>query len=245
MGQLDGKVALITGASRGQGEAEARAFVRNGARVLITDILEPEGNALAAELGERARFTRLDVTSEADWAAAVELAMQAFGRLDILVNNAGTIFSRSIEETTLEMYSSVIDINQVGTFLGMRSVVAPMRAAGGGAIVNISSTCAHKGVPGYVAYTASKFAVRGMTKVAALEFAQYGIRVNSIDPGLIDTNMTRDLPAGFVDAVLPGIPMRRLGTVREIADMVLFLASDASSYCTGSAFVIDGGDLTD
>lgn len=245
MKQLDGKVALITGAARGQGAAEARLFVKEGAKVVIADILDAEGLQLAEELGDAAVYQHLDVTQPEDWAAAVSAARECFGRLDILVNNAGVLLCGSIETLSLETYRKVIDINQVGCWLGMKSVLSAMKEAGGGAIVNISSAAGLEGVADNSAYCASKFAIRGMTKVAALEFGRFNIRVNSVHPGGIDTEMVKN-PAFSEEeaaATYQGLPLGRVGRVDEVSELVLFLASERSSYSTGSEFVIDGGLL--
>lgn len=242
MGRLSGKVAIITGAARGQGEQAARLFVREGARVLLTDVLDEAGEALAAELGPSARYLRLDVSREDDWARAVS-AVAELGPLNVLLNNAAVVFARSIADTTLEDYQRVIGINQVGTFLGMRSVIEPMKRAGGGSIINVSSIDGLQSKNGLVAYSASKWAIRGMTKTAALELGQFGIRVNSIHPGGIDTLMGN--PAGIATAdldryyTLQAIP--RVGQPVEVAWMAVFLASDEASYCTGSEYPVDGG----
>ncbi|MEX0874155.1 MAG: glucose 1-dehydrogenase [Actinomycetota bacterium] len=243
-GTLDGKVAIITGASRGQGEAEARLFVDEGAKVLLTDVLDEQGAAVADELGDAAVYRRLDVTDEESWTAAVGVAVDRWGRLDVLVNNAGIGEGGPIEFTTLESYRRVVDVNQIGVFLGMRSVIAPMRdSGGGGSIVNISSVDGMLGMAWVVAYVASKFAVRGMSKTAAIELGQYGIRVNSVHPGGVDTPMIH--PEGF-EGFDPGvmftkIPLGRIGMPADIARVVLFLASDASGYVTGTELVVDGG----
>ena len=189
MGRLDGKVALISGAARGQGEAEARRFVAEGARVVLGDVLETECRTVEESLGDAARAIRLDVTREDDWSRAVETALDAFGRLDVLVNNAGIVRTGAIESTSLEDYRAVVDVNQIGTFLGMRAVVPAMREAGGGSIVNISSNAGMEGVQGVIGYVASKWAIRGMTKSAALELGRYGIRVNVVCPGGVATPM--------------------------------------------------------
>lgn len=244
MGRLAGKIALITGAARGQGAAAARRFVAEGARVVIADVIEDEGKQLADELGDAAVFQRLDVTDEAAWAVAVERAQDEFGGLNVLVNNAGVLHFSRIEETTLDDYQRVIGVNQIGTFLGMRSVVEPMRVAGSGSIVNLSSVEGMAGMPFLVAYTASKFAIRGMTKVAALELGKDGIRVNSVHPGMIDTKMVSDAAGGVeIDTswVAKKVALGRVGQPSEIAELVLFLASDESSYCTGAEFIADGG----
>lgn len=244
MGRLAGKVALITGAARGQGAAAARRFVAEGAKVVIADILDTDGKQLADELGDAAVFQHLDVTDEGEWKHAVQRAVTEFGSLTVLVNNAGILHFSALADTTLTDYERVIRVNQIGTFLGLRSVVRPMREAGGGSIVNVSSVEGLAGMPFLVAYTASKFAIRGMTKVAALELGQDGIRVNSVHPGMIDTHMVADALGGHeldTSWVQKKIPLGRVGEAREIADLVLFLASDESSYSTGSEFVADGG----
>lgn len=245
MSRLAGKVALITGAARGQGAAEARRFVAEGAKVVIADVLESEGRALAAELGEAARFQPLDVTNPEQWQAAVEVTQAQFGKLDVLVNNAAILRMAPLEHCSLEDYKRVIEVNQVGCWLGMKSVVAAMRQAGGGSIINVSSTAGMEGVAYGTAYSASKFAVRGMTKAAALELGASGIRVNSVHPGGIDTVMSRPPEMADFDPaqVYKGLPIPRIGQPEEVANLVLFLASDESSYCTGSEFIIDGGML--
>jgi 3alpha(or 20beta)-hydroxysteroid dehydrogenase len=236
MKRLEGKVALITGGARGQGEAEARRFVAEGARVVIADVLDDAGRRVAAELGDAARFQHLDVTSKADWQAAVQATLAQFGRLDILVNNAAILKLVPIESCSLDDYRKVIDVNQVGCWLGMKTAVAALKDAGGGSIVNVSSTAGMEGVAGGSAYVSSKFAVRGMTKAAALEFGRYGIRVNSVHPGGITTPMTAGLPKDRYDDQL--IP--RQGTPAEVTALVVFLAAEAT-FSTGSEWVIDGG----
>lgn len=245
-GRLAGKVALITGAARGQGAAAARRFVAQGATVMIADVLDEPGKALADELGDAAVFQHLDVTAEQDWAAAVTAVNSAFGPLRVLVNNAGILRFGAIEQTSLADYERVVRVNQFGTFLGMRAVIATMREAGGGSIVNLSSVEGLGGMPYLVAYSASKFAIRGMTKVAAMELGEANIRVNSVHPGMIDTAMVREVfgeNADSVDLSPAGarVALRRVGQPEEIADLVVFLASDESSYCTGAEFVADGG----
>lgn len=242
MGRLTGKVALITGGARGQGGAAARRFVEEGAQVLIGDVLDEEGKALADEIG--AAYQRLDVTSEEDWTSAVERAEAEFGPVTVLVNNAGILHFSELAATTLADYERVIRVNQIGTFLGMRSVVEPMTRAGAGSIVNMSSVEGLAGMPFLVAYTASKFAIRGMTKVAALELGAKGIRVNSVHPGMIDTKMVSDAAGGAeIDSswVAKKVALARTGQPGEIANLVVFLASDESSYSTGAEFVADGG----
>jgi len=241
MGRLDGKVAIVSGAARGQGEAEARLFADEGAKVVLGDVLDEEGGTVAKDIGDAARFVHLDVSKEADWAAAIGAARE-LGPLNVLVNNAAIIRPAAIEDTTLDEYRAVIDVNQIGCFLGMRSAIAPMREAGGGSIVNISSIDGIGSKNGLLSYSASKFAVRGMTKTAAIELGQYGIRVNSIHPGGVNTAMGN--PLGDAEAIAPAFerfPIPRIGEPIEIAYMALFLASAEASYCTGAEFVVDGG----
>jgi len=244
MGRLDGKVALISGAGRGQGAEHARRFVAEGARVVLGDILDGEGRALAVTLGAQAHYVHLDVTSETDWAAAVAATIGQYGRLDILINNAGIIRVGALADTSVEDYLQVIRVNQLGCFLGMRSVIGALRTAGGGSIVNTSSIHGMQGVPGIFSYVASKFAIRGMTKAAALELGHAGIRVNSVHPGLIDTAMIRDdLPVIDQNGLFDKLPIPRIGTTADVAHLMVFLASDESSYCTGGEFVVDGGSI--
>jgi 3alpha(or 20beta)-hydroxysteroid dehydrogenase len=249
MGRLDGKVALITGGARGMGKSHVRHFVAEGARVVLGDVLDDRGEYVAAGLGPDAcRYAHHDVTSEAGWAAAVAMATEAFGRLDVLVNNAGVLKFARIAEMPLDDFRRILEVNAVGCWLGMKAVIEPMKAAGGGSIVNISSIEGFTGAPGLSAYSASKFAVRGMTKVAAQELAQFGIRVNSVHPGGVLTRMTLE-QAGTSDhvdgeAFLRSLPMARFAEPVEISRLVAFLASDESSYSTGSEFVADGGILS-
>jgi 3alpha(or 20beta)-hydroxysteroid dehydrogenase len=240
--RLADKVALITGGSRGMGAAEARLFVEHGAQVAIADVLDAEGEVLAKELGPSARYIHLDVTDEQSWAACVDDVVQSFGALDVLVNNAGIASLAPIVDTTTEEYLRVVGVNQLGVFLGIRTAIPAMTTAARASIVNISSIEGIAGSPATIAYSASKFAVRGMTKVAAIELAPLGIRVNSIHPGGVRTPLLD--PIGGVNLaarVEPLIPMKRLAAPEEIALLALFLASDESSYCTGSEFVADGG----
>ena len=241
MGKLDGKVALVSGAARGQGEAEARLFAREGASVALGDVLDEDGERVAASIvdtGGQALYGHLDVRERSDWRALVERARDEFGRLDILINNAGILRAGRIEDLDPDEYMEVIQVNQVGVLLGMQAAIPALREAGGGAIVNTSSTAGLTGFAGGAAYVASKWAVRGMTKVAALELGRYGIRVNSVHPGPIDTPMIAGLDLG---GARDSQPIPRVGTPDEVAKLMLFLASDDSSYCTGSEFVIDGG----
>ncbi|WP_020657824.1 glucose 1-dehydrogenase [Amycolatopsis benzoatilytica] len=241
--RLAGKVALITGAARGQGAAAARAFVAQGAQVVIADVLRAEGEELAAELGDAAVFCPLDVSDEDAWTAAVDRTVAAFGPPTVLVNNAGVLYFSELAKTPLAEYERVVRVNQIGAFLGMRSVVEPMAGAGGGSIVNVSSVEGLAGMPFLIAYTATKFAIRGMTKVAALELGARGIRVNSVHPGMIDTKMVSDAAGADVDVSWVGkkVALGRVGRADEIAPLLVFLGSDESSYCTGGEFVADGG----
>jgi 3alpha(or 20beta)-hydroxysteroid dehydrogenase len=243
VGRLDGKVAFITGGARGQGLEAAKLFVREGARVVLGDLLDAEGKEAAGSIGDEAHFVHLDVTNEEDWRTAMSEAEQRYGDVSVLLNMAGILKFGKIIEQPLAEYMSVINVNQVGVFLGMRAVFESMKRAGGGSIINVSSVEGLRGSVGLAAYTASKFAVRGMTKVAAGEFGKFGIRVNSIHPGVIDTAMLR-AQTGDIDlnAVFKrGVPLRRAGTPQDVANLALFLASDDSSYCSGAEFVVDGG----
>lgn len=245
MGRVSGKVAVVTGAARGIGEAIARLLVAEGASVVLTDIGE-DGEALAAELGERALFIRQDVGLDDDWRKVIDAAEEAFGPVSVLVNNAGigSPLGSDIALITEETYRRIVETNQVGTFLGMRNVLPSMRKAGGGSIVNISSVSGLVGRANSVAYSASKFAVRGMTKVAAVEFGPFNIRVNSVHPGTISTPMLytpdgelRPNPRRAVEE----LPAGRVGEAIEIAYLVLMLASDEVRFATGAEFVVDGG----
>src|SRR5699024_1022665 len=240
MARLDGKVTIITGSAQGMGEAHERKFIDEGAKVVITDLNEEKGQALADELGENAMFVKQNVTSEEDWKNVIEETEKKFGPVNVLVNNAGITMSKSIEETTLDDYNKIVQINQVSVFLGMRAVMPSMRKAGNGSIINISSMNGLVG--GAIGYTDTKFAVRGMTKAAAMEFSPQGVRVNSVHPGVIETPMImQEDVKEQVEAFAKTIPMKRIAKVEEVSNLVLFLASDDSSYSTGSEFVIDGG----
>jgi len=238
--RLAGQVAIVTGGARGIGASCVRRLTELGAEVICADISDDadlEGVATAGRLAKQPAYFHLDVTSEADWRAAILEAESRFGFVSILVNNAGSHGKGPIETMTEEEYRRVIDVNQVGTFLGMKAVIPSMRGGGRGSIINVSSVAGMVGIAGRCAYVASKFAIRGMTKVAALELGQYGIRVNSVHPGLIATPMT-----GGMDEP-DWLPLKRMGQGTDVAEMVSYLAGDESSYCTGSEFVIDGGFL--
>ena len=237
-GRLEGKVAIVTGAARGQGEAEARLFAAEGASVVMTDVLEDQLVAVAKELGDHAIPLRHDVANEDDWAAVVNTATSEFGKVDVLVNNAAIHHIIPIENETREAFERILQVNLIGTFLGMQAVLDPMRANGGGSIVNISSLAGIRGFYGHGAYGASKWGVTGLTKTAAIEFGPSDIRVNSIHPGTIDTAM---LPGGPTAGRFDTHPIGRVGEPREVAELALFRASDASAYITGTEMVIDGG----
>ncbi|MEU6079169.1 glucose 1-dehydrogenase [Streptomyces sp. NPDC047108] len=255
MGKLDRRVVVITGAARGQGEQEARLFAAEGARVVLGDVLDDQGEALAKELGEStARYVHLDVSREDDWSAAVTTAKRAFGKIDGLVNNAGILRFNELVSTPLEEFQQVVQVNQVGAFLGMKTVVPELEAAGGGTVVNTASYTALTGMALLTSYAATKAAIVGMTRVAAMELAGRGIRVNAVCPGAVDTPMTNPAqldpdvdPAEVAQAVdevyRKLVPMGRIGRPEEVAKLALFLTSDDSSYITGQPFVIDGGWL--
>ena len=241
-GRLAGKVAIITGGARGQGESEAGLFVQHGATVVITDVLEAEGMATADRLG--CTFLRHDVTQEDDWAAVVAATLEMHGKLDVLVNNAGIFPVGGVLDTTLAAWERVIAINQTGVFLGMQAAGRHMVTQRSGSIINISSIAGLQGTPGFHGYGASKWAVRGMTKSAAKEFAAFGVRVNSVHPGIIDTPMLQtfeEISPDIRGAVVGRIPNGRIAEALDVANLVLYLASDESSYSTGSEFGVDGG----
>ena len=245
MSRLAGKIALITGGARGQGAEEGRLFAAEGATVILTDVLDDEGGRTAASI-DRCEYLHHDVSSEADWAGVVADIVKRHGRIDVLVNTAAIDMVKRLDATSLDEWNRIIAINQTGVFLGMRTVAAAMVAAGnGGSIVNISSVAGLEGVKGHGAYASTKWAVRGLTKVAAQEWGGNGIRVNSVHPGIIETPMTADMRA-MTDPELRTrtertVSLRRFGQPIDIANMVLFLASDESSYCTGQEFTVDGG----
>ena len=240
MTRFTDRLFLISGGARGLGEAQARQLVAEGARVVIADVLVDQGEQLAAELGSACTFVMLDVTSEAQWGAAVAAA-ERFGRLHGLVNNAGIYTPMPLVDTDTALFERHTRINQLGTFLGMRAVVAAFERTGSGVIVNRSSTVGLRSAPNAIAYTASKWAVRGMTKAAALELADRHIRVNSVHPGPIDTDMLSVRSREENLRRVQQLPMKRLGTREEIARLVLFLLSDDSLYMTGSEVAMDGG----
>jgi 3alpha(or 20beta)-hydroxysteroid dehydrogenase len=245
MGRLDGKVALITGGARGQGAEEGRLFTAEGATVVLTDVLDDEGERTAGKI-DNAEYLHLDVRSEEEWNVVVADVVDRHGRIDVLVNNAGIDLIKKLEATSLEEWERIISINQTGVFLGMKTVANSMIGQGnGGSIVNISSVAGLQGVYGHGAYVGTKFAVRGLTKVAAQEWGRHGIRVNSVHPGLIETPMTSGIRAFTDDDVRKkaekSIPLGRMGQAIDIANMVLFLASDESDYCTGQEYTVDGG----
>jgi 3alpha(or 20beta)-hydroxysteroid dehydrogenase len=249
MGRLDGKVALITGGARGMGKSHVRHFVAEGARVILGDVLDDRGMHVAAGLGEQScRYIHHDVTSETEWAAAVAAAVDTFGRLDVLVNNAGVLKFARIADMTLADFRQILEVNAIGCWLGMKAVIGPMTAAGGGSIVNISSIEGFTGAAGLSAYSASKFAIRGMTKVAARELGEFGIRVNSVHPGGVLTSMTLSQAGTYEqtdgEAFVKSMPLSRFAEPVEISRLVAYLASDDSSYSTGSEFIADGGILS-
>ena len=240
MGRVDGKVVLISGGARGMGAAHARALVAEGGKVVIGDILDDEGKALADEIGESARFVHLDVTEAEQWDDAVATAVDQFGSLSGLVNNAAIVALGQIGKFDMTKWQQVLDVNLTGTFLGMQAVVAAMKAAGGGSIINVSSIEGLRGAPMVHPYVATKWAVRGLSKSAAIELGKFNIRVNSLHPGFIRTPMTKHFPDDMVTA-----PLGRPGQPEEVATFVVFLASDESSFSTGAEFIVDGGLITD
>lgn len=244
MTDLNGKVAFISGGARGQGAAEARLFVERGAEVVIGDVLVDEGQALATALGDSVMFVEHDVTDLDDWTRAIAATVDRFGRLDILVNNAGIIRPGSIESMTAEDYDAVVKVNQYGCFYGMKAAVPALRASGNASIVNVSSTAGLQGVANVASYVASKWAIRGMTKSAAIELGHDGIRVNSVHPGTIDTPMVAspDFDNIDKDAYFASQPVPRIGQPIDVAEVVAFLGSDAASFITGAEYAVDGGD---
>lgn len=246
MKRLENKVAVITGGARGMGAATARLFAAEGAKVVIADLLVEDGEALAASIGTNALFHRLDASDEASWQSLIAATEARFGTIDVLVNNAGVLLFRTIAETTKADFERVIDVNLIGCFLGVKLVGAGMVARGRGAIVNISSADGMKGANGLGAYCASKWGIRGLTRVAAMEYGHRGVRVNSVHPGGIDTAMGNPYAEKREDVNkrYTMVPLQRVGEPDEVARTSLFLASDESSYLCGAEIAVDGGMLT-
>jgi 3alpha(or 20beta)-hydroxysteroid dehydrogenase len=245
--RLAGKVALITGAGGGIGTAAARRFAEEGASLLLSDANAERAAQLAQELGDVAHARAQDVTSEEDWQAVIEWALERHGRIDVLLNNAGVFLAAPLADTTLEEFRRVMDVNVLGVFLGMRAVAPVMSEQKAGSIVNVSSVAGLTGGPLLSAYAASKWAVRGITKVVAKELAPFGVRVNSLHPGQIDTDMNtrqRERTPELIDKLIRGIPLRRIGTPEELAHAFVYLACDESVYVTGSELVVDGGTVS-
>jgi 3alpha(or 20beta)-hydroxysteroid dehydrogenase len=240
MGRVDDKVAIITGGAQGMGAADARMLVAEGAKVVIGDILDEPGQALADELGDAARYVHLDVSDEEQWQAAVDTAVTEFGKVNVLVNNAGIVEVAPLKSLDVDKWNRVLAVNLTGAMLGIKAVLGPMKDAGGGSIINVSSIEGMRGASRVHSYVASKWGLRGLTKSAALELASDNIRVNSLHPGFIRTPMTEHFPDDMV-----GTPLGRPGKPEEVATFVVFLASDESSFSTGSEFVVDGGLITD
>lgn len=234
--RVNGKIAVVTGGSQGMGAAHVRLLAEHGARVVIADVADDEGRDLARELGDQTLFVQLDVTDPEQWNHLIEKVRSHFGTINVLINNAGILLTHTVETATLAEYRRVIEVNQIGTFLGMQAVLPGMKQGGGGSIVNISSTAGAVGFADNFAYVASKWAVRGMTKAAALDLARHNIRINAILPGEVHTRMIADL-----DLSTDTTPLGRFGDPREIAYLALYLASDESAYTTGADYVIDGG----
>ena len=239
MSRLEGKVVLVTGGARGIGAAIARVAVTEGAKVVIGDVLDREGEALAKELGASSKYVHLDVTKPDDWEIAVCIAVGMYGKLNVLVNNAGIASYAPIDRYSRAEWDKIIAINLTGVFNGMKAAIPALKDAGGGSIVNMSSLAGLRGEAGMPGYVATKFAVRGLTKAAALDLAPYGIRVNSIHPGIVHTPLSAQGPK----VSMSHVAMDRAGEPVEIANLTVFLASDASSFSTGAEFIADGGEL--
>ena len=237
MARVSGKIALISGGARGMGASHARLLVQEGAKVVIGDILDEPGRALASELGDAARYVHLDVTDYAQWESAVKTAVDEFGGLDIVVNNAGIANFGPIEEYTLEAWDTIIAINLTGVFYGIKAAIPALKKSKAGSIINVSSTAGLQGYEALPGYNAAKFGVRGLTKNAALDLGRYNIRVNSVHPGVIRTPMTDDL-----ETPQNHVALHRVGEPIELSNLILFLASDESSFSTGAEFVADGGE---
>ena len=241
MTSFSGLTAIVTGAAGAMGEQEARMFAERGANVVLTDVRADEGTAIADDIGKSAVFVPHDVSSESGWKTVIETALSAFGSVNVLVNNAAISKAIKLIDTDVDTFDLFYRINQLGVYLGMKSVVEPMKAAGGGSIINISSVAGLRGASTLFAYSASKWAVRGMTQSAALELARFKIRVNAVFPGVIDTPMNAPNPPGMNDVLVKTTPLRRMGESREVAEAVLFLASPEASFATGAELAIDGG----
>ena len=238
------RCAIVTGAARGQGAAHARALAAEGARVVLADVLDDLGAQVAQEIGDSARYVHLDVTSESGWASAVQTAISAFGPVRVLVNNAGVLIRGSLEAGTQEDWDLTYAVNVRGAWLGMRAVLDSMRAAGGGSVVNISSNAGMLGTKNALAYVTSKWALRGMTKAAAAELGQYGIRVNSVHPGAVATPLLMGdglTEEAFVERGQDRLAIPRIADPDEISPAVVYFASDLSGYATGSELLVDGG----
>ena len=241
MTSFSGLTAIVTGAAGAMGEQEARMFAERGANVVLTDVRADEGTAIADDIGKSAVFVPHDVSSESGWNTVIETALSAFGSVNVLVNNAAISKAIKLIDTDVDTFDLFYRINQLGVYLGMKSVVEPMKAVGGGSIINISSVAGLRGASTLFAYSASKWAVRGMTQSAALELARYKIRVNAVFPGVIDTPMNAPNPPGMNDVLVKTTPLRRMGESHEVAEAVLFLASPEASFATGAELAIDGG----
>jgi len=241
MTSFSGLTAIVTGAAGAMGEQEARMFAERGANVVLTDVRADEGAAIADDIGKSAVFVPHDVSSESGWNTVIETALSAFGSVNVLVNNAAISKAIKLIDTDVDTFDLFYRINQLGVYLGMKSVVEPMKAAGGGSIINISSVAGLRGASTLFAYSASKWAVRGMTQSAALELARFKIRVNAVFPGVIDTPMNAPNPPGMNDVLVKTTPLRRMGESHEVAEAVLFLASPEASFATGAELAIDGG----